>query len=68
MLTLEIMLFCNQSVNGGKIRSTLETPCIHECGTVIYIWFSTKVQKSKSSQGHIQILDPQRFREFYIFK
>lgn len=34
MLTLEIMPFCNQNVNGKK-KSTLETLCGY--GTVIYI-------------------------------
>lgn len=27
MLTLEMMFFSNQTVNGGKNKSTLETPC-----------------------------------------
>lgn len=36
MLTLEIMFFCNQNVKGGK-KSTLETLCICEYGTVICI-------------------------------
>lgn len=43
MLTLENGFFCNQNVNGGKNKGTLETPCICECGTVIYVWFSTAV-------------------------